>query len=413
MAARVGNSHGRIRWKRAAAWAMAVLMGVFLAGFPVSAEGAEGTAETSETSEAAGSGEKTVLDIPAKSCILVDGAGNVLYEDNADEQMPPASITKIMTLLLTFEALEAGTLSLDQTVTCSEYAASMGGTQIWLEPGEEMSLSDIIKACAVNSANDCAMALAETVSGSESAFVALMNERAAELGMKGTHFENPTGLDAEGHLSTARDIAIMSAELLRHEGVTDYTTIWMDSLRGGETGLVNTNKLVRYYSGCTGLKTGTTDGAGSCLSASATRDGMSLIAVSMGSTTSKERFAACRTLLDYGFASYENYTPEIPEGSLVPIPVVGGQEETVLPLVQMPESVLIPKGKGGEVQMELHLPESVTAPVAAGDSLGEAAFTLDGKTLCTARLTAERDVGKIGFSFVLHRLWELLTSAPF
>ena len=184
------------------------------------------------------------LDIPAKSCILTDSAGNVLYEDNADQQMPPASITKIMTLLLTFEALDAGTLSEDQMVTCSEYAASMGGTQIWLEPGEEMALSDIIKATAVNSANDCAMVLAETVAGSEEAFVAMMNEKAAALGMTGTHFENPTGLDADGHLSTARDIAIMSAELLKHEGVTEYTTIWMDSLRNGETGLVNTNKLV-------------------------------------------------------------------------------------------------------------------------------------------------------------------------
>lgn len=407
----VEGSRRGIGRKRAAAMVMALLMGIFLAaGLLVSAEETEAAAAASE---AAGSNGSTALDIPAKSCILVDGAGNVLYEDNADEQMPPASITKIMTLLLTFEALEAGTLSLDQTVTCSEYAASMGGTQIWLEPGEEMSLSDIIKACAVNSANDCAMALAETVSGSESAFVARMNERAAELGMTGTHFENPTGLDADGHLSTARDIAIMSAELLRHEGVTDYTTIWMDSLRGGETGLVNTNKLVRYYSGCTGLKTGTTDGAGSCLSASATREGMSLIAVSMGSTTSKERFAACRTLLDYGFASYENYTPEIPAESLNPVPVLGGQEENVLPVVTVPESVLIPKGKAGEVQMELRIPESVPAPVAAGDSLGEAIFTLDGKTLCTAQLTADRDVGKIDFRFALHRMWELLTSAPF
>ena len=258
------------------------------------------------------------LDIPAKSCILTDSAGNVLYEDNADQQMPPASITKIMTLLLTFEALDAGTLSEDQMVTCSEYAASMGGTQIWLEPGEEMALSDIIKATAVNSANDCAMVLAETVAGSEEAFIAMMNEKAAALGMTGTHFENPTGLDADGHLSTARDIAIMSAELLKHEGVTEYTTIWMDSLRNGETGLVNTNKLVRYYTGCTGLKTGTTDGAGSCLSATATRDGVSLIAVSMGSETSNDRFASCRTLLDYGFANY-GLVSAAPE---TPLPVV-------------------------------------------------------------------------------------------
>jgi D-alanyl-D-alanine carboxypeptidase (penicillin-binding protein 5/6) len=352
--------------------------------------------------------QAAVLEIPAKSCILVDGTGRVLYEDNADEQMPPASITKIMTLLLTFEALESSALSLDQTVTCSDYAASMGGTQIWLEPGEEMTLRDIIKACAVNSANDCAMVLAETVSGSESAFVARMNERAAELGMTGTHFENPTGLDADGHLSTARDIAIMSAELLRHEGVTDFTTIWMDSLRNGETGLVNTNKLVRYYTGCTGLKTGTTDGAGSCLSASATRDGVSLIAVSMGSATSQERFTACRTLLDYGFASFESYTPEIPAESLAPIPVTGGQQATILPDVCLPESVLIPKGKSSAVEMALTLSPSVAAPVQAGDPLGEAVFTLDGQTICTVQLQAGVSVDPIDFPFALGRLWALL-----
>lgn len=407
MAAREKKGCGKAGWLRVMAAAAA--LGLVCTAFSAGAVFAEQTAVWA----AADTAQTAALEIPAKSCILVDSAGNVLYEDNADEQMPPASITKIMTLLLTFEALEAGTLSLDQTVSCSEYAASMGGTQIWLEPGEEMVLSDIIKACAVNSANDCAMVLAETVSGSESAFVARMNERAAELGMTGTHFENPTGLDAEGHVSTARDIAIMSAELLRHKGVTDYTTIWMDSLRGGETGLVNTNKLVRYYTGCTGLKTGTTDGAGSCLSASATRDGVSLIAVSMGSATSKERFAACRTLLDYGFASFENFTPEIPTENLAPVKVLGGQAETVTPAVTMPESVLIPKGKSGEVQMELQLSESLTAPVTAGDPIGQATFTLDGKTLCTAQLTADADIGKIDFRFALHRMWELLTSAPF
>ena len=353
------------------------------------------------------------LDIPAKSCILTDSAGNVLYEDNADQQMPPASITKIMTLLLTFEALDAGTLSEDQMVTCSEYAASMGGTQIWLEPGEEMALSDIIKATAVNSANDCAMVLAETVAGSEEAFVAMMNEKAAALGMTGTHFENPTGLDADGHLSTARDIAIMSAELLKHEGVTEYTTIWMDSLRNGETGLVNTNKLVRYYTGCTGLKTGTTDGAGSCLSATATRDGVSLIAVSMGSETSNDRFASCRTLLDYGFASYENYTPVLDDQTLAPVPALGGQSEQVSISADMPEGILIPKGMADQVKVEVTKESTVTAPVEAGTVLGNAVISLDGKVLAQIPLRAKEQVEKIDFSFALRRLWMLFTISPF
>lgn len=353
------------------------------------------------------------LNIPAKSCILTDSAGNVLYEDNADQQMPPASITKIMTLLLTFEALDAGTLSEDQMVTCSEYAASMGGTQIWLEPGEEMALSDIIKATAVNSANDCAMVLAETVAGSEEAFVAMMNEKAAALGMTGTHFENPTGLDADGHLSTARDIAIMSAELLKHEGVTEYTTIWMDSLRNGETGLVNTNKLVRYYTGCTGLKTGTTDGAGSCLSATATRDGVSLIAVSMGSETSNDRFASCRTLLDYGFASYENYTPVLDDQTLAPVPALGGQSEQVSISADIPEGILIPKGMADQVKVEVTKESTVTAPVEEGTVLGNAVISLDGKVLAQIPLRAKEQVEKIDFSFALRRLWMLFTISPF
>ena len=353
------------------------------------------------------------LDIPAKSCILTDSAGNVLYEDNADQQMPPASITKIMTLLLTFEALDAGTLSEDQMVTCSEYAASMGGTQIWLEPGEEMALSDIIKATAVNSANDCAMVLAETVAGSEEAFVAMMNEKAAALGMTGTHFENPTGLDADGHLSTARDIAIMSAELLKHEGVTEYTTIWMDSLRNGETGLVNTNKLVRYYTGCTGLKTGTTDGAGSCLSATATRDGVSLIAVSMGSETSNDRFASCRTLLDYGFASYENYTPVLDDQTLAPVPALGGQSEQVSISADIPKGILIPKGMADQVKVEVTKESTVTAPVEEGTVLGNAVISLDGKVLAQIPLRAKEQVEKIDFSFALRRLWMLFTISPF
>ena len=382
-------------WKRQAARLASAfgILGVLLAPLPAFAEG------------------EPALDIPAESCILVAG-DTVLYEENADQPMPPASITKIMTLLLTFEALEAGQISLDQTVVCSEHAASMGGTQIWLEPGEEMALSDIIKATAVNSANDCAMVLAETVAGSEEAFVQRMNERAEELGMENTHFENPTGLDADGHLSTARDIAIMSVELLKHPGVTDFTTIWMDALRNGETGLVNTNKLVRYYDGCTGLKTGTTDGAGSCLSASASRDGLSLVAVSMGSDTSDERFDACRTLLDYGFANFESFTPTLPQDQLTPVPVSGGTAETAALSPAETQPVVLPKGKSGAVEVSVSRPETLSAPVKAGQEIGSASFTLNGEEICTLPLLAAEEVPAMGFSYALQKLWELLTCPP-
>ena len=381
-------------------------LGLWMLSVPVMA------ADETEEAPADTAANAVTLNIPAESCILVSG-DTVLYEENADQQMPPASITKIMTLLLTFEALEAGQISLDQMVTCSEYAASMGGTQIWLEPGEEMSISDIIKATAVNSANDCAMVLAETIAGSEETFVQMMKDKAAELGMTGTHFENPTGLDAEGHLSTARDIATMSVELLKHKGVTDYTTIWMDSLRNGETGLVNTNKLVRYYEGCSGLKTGTTDGAGSCLSASATRDGLDLVAVSMGSDTSADRFIACRTLLDYGFASFESYTPVVPAEQLTPVPVSGGQKESVTPVAAQADPIILSKGKGAAVEMTVNLSEGETAPVAAGDPVGEAVFTLEGETVLTLPLTAAEGVEPVDFGFVLWRLWEMLITPPF
>ena len=348
------------------------------------------------------------LSVPAKSCILTDLNGTVLYEENADAPMPPASITKIMTLLLTFEAIDEGRLSLDQTVSCSEHAASMGGSQIWLEPGEEMTLSDIIKGAAVNSANDCAMVLAETVGGSEEGFVEMMNRKAQELHMTGTHFENPTGLDADGHLSTARDIAIMSAELLRHKKAAEYTSIWMDSLRNGKTALVNTNKLVRFYDGCIGLKTGTTDGAGSCLSAAAVRDRMTLIAVSMGSPTSKERFAACRALLDYGFSSYELFSPVLSEEDLAPIPVKGGESENVLLSFQVPDGVPIPKGRADEVKKEVSRSDFLAAPVSEGTEAGTAEFSLDGETLIRIPLQTAEEIPEVSFPFFLKTLWETI-----
>ena len=254
------------------------------------------------------------LDVPCAAAILIDeDSGTVLYEKNADQQRPIASITKVMTLLLAFEALSAGRISLSDTVPVSEHAYHMGGSQIWLEPGEQMTLDDMLKAICISSANDAAVAVAEFVGGSEPAFVQQMNTRAADLGLTNTHFENACGLDAEGHLSTARDVAMMSREiLLHHAEVRNYCSIWMDSLRDGATQLVNTNKLLKTYNGITGLKTGTTSRAGVCISASAERNGLRLIAVVLGADSGKERFAAATALLDYGFANYENVTPQMP-----------------------------------------------------------------------------------------------------
>ena len=266
------------------------------------------------------------LDVPCAAAVLIDeDSGTVLYEKNADQQRPIASITKLMTLLLTFEALSAGRIALTDTVPVSEHAYHMGGSQIWLEPGEQMTLDDMLKAICISSANDAAVAVAEFVGGSEPAFVQQMNARAAELGLTNTHFENSCGLDAEGHLSTARDVAMMSREiLLRHAEVRNYCSIWMDTLRGGATQLVNTNKMLKTYNGITGLKTGTTSKAGVCISASAERNGLRLIAVVLGASSGKERFEAATALLDYGFANYENVTPQLPENAPETIAVSHG-----------------------------------------------------------------------------------------
>ncbi|MBQ2135263.1 MAG: D-alanyl-D-alanine carboxypeptidase, partial [Clostridia bacterium] len=245
------------------------------------------------------------LDIKAKSVILMEvNTGKILYEDNADEALPPASITKIMSLLLVMEAIDRGDFDLQTVISASEHACSMGGSQIWLEPGESMEVDSLLKAAVIASANDATVALGEAVAGSEEGFVALMNERAKELGMINTNFVNCTGLDAEGHLTSAHDVAIMSCELIKHDLIKDYSTVWMDTLRNGESELVNTNKLVRFYEGTTGLKTGTTSTAGYCLSATAQRNGMELAAVVMGGDTSNDRFGGAKKLLDYGFANY-------------------------------------------------------------------------------------------------------------
>lgn len=342
--------------------------------------------------------QQTDLALDCRSAILIEqNTGQVLYEENADEPMAPASITKIMTLLLTFEAMEQGKFGLDTPLTCSEHAASMGGSQIWMEVGETMTVDEILRATFISSANDAAVVLAEAVAGSEEAFVSLMNQKAAQLGMKNTHFQNATGLDAPEHYSTARDIAVMSAALLHYPGVTDYSTVWMDSLRDGATQLVNTNKLVRFYDGATGLKTGTTDGAGSCLAASAKRGELSLVAVSLGSDTSAQRFSACRTLLDYGFANYISAAAPPAAQELTDLPVAHGVRRQVSLRCEMPDSFILKKEEQNSLSHEIRCHEGVEAPVRMGQTLGEVTVLKNGETLGVFPLTAAEEVEKMDF----------------
>lgn len=346
------------------------------------------------------------ISISAKSAVLVErSTGRVLFEYEADTPVPPASITKIMTLLLVMEAIESGRLTMETEITASEHACSMGGSQIWLEPGEVFTVHELLKASAIASANDACVALAEAVSGTEEAFVELMNQRAAELGMENTVFKNCTGLDAEGHVSTARDIAKMSAALLSHEKIKEYSTVWMDSLRNGETELTNTNKLVRFYKGCTGLKTGSTDGAGCCLAASAERGGMELISVTLGSPNTDERFAAGRKLLDYGFANFAVASPKPPEEELHEIPVVHGTLDSVMPVFDAPETYLLPKGQESLIEQEVTLPENLEAPIEKGQVIGRVKVTLNGGEIGGYNILAGEAVEKMSFSAALRILF--------
>ena len=354
------------------------------------------------------------FDVPCAAAILVDeDSGTVLYEKNADARRPIASITKVMTLLLTFEALEAGKISLDDFVPVSEHAYHMGGSQIWLEPGEEMTLNDMLKAICISSANDAAVAVAEYVGGSEPAFAEMMNARAAELGMTNTHFVNACGLDEPEHLSTARDVAAMSREmLLHHTEVRDYCSIWMDTLRGGATQLVNTNKLLKSYSGITGLKTGTTGKAGVCISASAERDGLRLIAVVLGAASGKERFQAASTLLDYGFSHFESAAAELPADAPLSLPVKRGTAESVTLTYTAPERCLMPKGESSTLQVALDLPQKLAAPIRAGETVGTVKISNGSAELASYPVTAAQDVDALSFTYCLRRLAEglLLTS---
>ena len=352
-------------------------------------------------------------DVSAPSCILMDRTtGTILYEQNADEKLAPASVTKVMTLLLVMEAIDRGQLSWDDTVTASAAAAAKGGSQVYLEEGEQMSVHDMVKCVVVSSANDCAAALAEAVSGSESGFVDLMNSRAAELGMVNTHFANCTGLDDEAgadvHYTTARDIALMSRELLSHDEIREFTTIWMDTIRDGTFGLSNTNKLVRFYSGTTGLKTGFTSSAGYCMSASAERDGMELIAAVMHCESSTDRFESAKALMDYGFATYTLADPA-GDSELSPVTVVLGKAETVQPVLQSRDALLVEKASAAGITREISLAETVNAPVEEGQTLGTLTVKNGDSVLAEIPLVAETAVEKLRwrdlFAELLRRLW--------
>ena len=343
-------------------------------------------------------------DIAAPSAILMDAAtGTVLFEKNAHEKLAPASVTKVMTLLLVMEALESGRISWGDTVTASDHAAGKGGSQVYLEPGEQMSMDEMLKSVVVSSANDCATALAEHIAGSEAAFVEMMNARAAELKLTDTHFVNCTGLDDEPsaaeHLTSAHDIAVMSRELLKHDDIRKYTTIWMDTVRDGKFGLSNTNKLVRFYEGTTGLKTGYTSAAGHCLSASAKRDGIELIAVVLHCASSTDRFQSAKALLDYGFANYALVSAETP-APLAAIPVRLGTAEAVAPVLPQSAPILLDTAVQAQVSKAVTLEPELTAPVAAGQQVGTMTVTAGDKTLAVIPIVASETVDRL-------TLWQL------
>lgn len=334
---------------------------------------------------------------PVKSLLLMEASsGKILYEQNSHESLPPASVTKIMTMLLICEAVDSGKISLDTKITVSERAKSMGGSTIFLETNEVMTLNDLLKGIAVASANDACVAVAEHMCGSVEAFVALMNARAKELGMKDTNFINCNGLDADNHYTSAYDIAIMSRELLKHSMIEKYTTIWMDSLRNGEFQLANTNKLIRFYQGANGLKTGSTSKAGCCISATAKRDGMQLIAVVLGAENSKDRFNAASELLNYGFANYTVTDFGEKNSQVCEVPVLYGNNNSIIALAQDNTSVVIGKNDKDKLKTHINVPKELEAPIQKGDIIGDMVITLDGETLVKVNLVSDRTINKKG-----------------
>ncbi len=344
------------------------------------------------------------LALNCKSAILMEATtGTILYEQNAEEALPPASVTKVMTLLLIMEAVDAGAIKLEDQVTVSANAASMGGSQVYLKEGEQMLLEDLLKSVVIASANDAAVALAEYVCGSIPAFVSRMNERAAQLGMENTHFENVTGLDdtVENHKTSAKDIALMSRALIEHKTILKYSSIWMDTIREGAFGLTNTNRLVRFYPGCTGLKTGSTSKAGFCVSVTAERENLSLICVIMGAESRDLRNAAAASLLDWGFANYALYTA--PAGECAPVRVVGGTLGEC-PVSYPQFSCVLPKADVGKVTREETVVQSLPAPVAEGDAVGSVVFRVGEKEIGSVPVVAAETVSKIGFWEILKRI---------
>ena len=353
----------------------------------------------------------TVLEINAKSAVLLEPyTGRVLYEQNGDEKLPPASITKVMSLLLVMEALDRKEFGLDTVVTASEHACSMGGSQIWLEPGEAMTVDDLLKATVIASANDACVALGELVAGSEEGFVVLMNERAAELGMNSTTFKNCTGLDVEGHLTTANDVAIMSGELIKHELIKDYSTVWMDTLRNGESELVNTNKLVRFYEGTTGLKTGTTSIAKYCLSATAQRQGLSLVAVVLAGQTSQDRFEGAKKLLNYGFSNYsfEEIKADLKKKT---VPVLKGETDSVGVEAKGSVSFLCEKAKKGEIKQTVTWEKEIKAPIKKGQVVGYIDIYNGEENIGQIPITATQNLKKrdfsLSFKYILNGLFKI------
>lgn len=345
--------------------------------------------------------------VSAPSAILIEqSSGQVLYELNADEKLPIASVTKTMTMLLIMEAIDSGKIKLSDIVTASEYASSMGGSQIFLEPGEQMTVDEMLKAIAVASGNDAAVAMAEHIAGTESAFVEMMNKRAVELGCKNTHFINCNGLDETSeHFSTARDISIISAELLRHPKIQEYTTIWMDTLRDGAFGLSNTNKLIRFYKGANGIKTGSTSTAKYCLSASAKRDNMQLIAVVLAAPSTTERFSSASRLLDYGFANYSVVNAAQKIGKLSPLNVIGGKTDTILPEADKSVNFIVKKGNSDKVVADIVFEDPLRAPVSVGQVVGEATLSVDGQKLARCKILSTTEVNRMNISTMY---WKML-----
>lgn len=354
------------------------------------------------------------LEIKAKAAVLMDAStGQVLYSFGENEKLYPASVTKIMPLLLFMEALDSGKIALDDVVTTSPTAAGKGGSQIWLKEGEQMTVDELLRATAIGSANDACTALGEHIAGSEVGFVKMMNDRAKELGMNNTNFVNCSGLDDDTteHLTTAYDIALMSRELLKHERIKTYTTVWMDSLRGGETQLVNTNKLVRFYSGTTGLKTGTTSKAGHCLSASAERDGLHLIAVIMGAENSTDRFEGAKAMLNWGFANYETVTPQIDSSLFGEVDIIRGVQERVKPIITGVVPLTLKAGEKAKLETEISLAESAEAPIEKNQTLGYVSLRIDGKEIARYNLVSENYIEKTNLGHIIVRFLSSLAKS--